>query len=89
MFDERWVEVQAASRRLRVGVRKGAEHSPVLVLLHGVTRMWRDWEPMIPFLSHDWTIYGVDHRGHGQSDRADRYLVSDYADDIIDLLNQG
>jgi pimeloyl-ACP methyl ester carboxylesterase len=51
--------------------------------------MWRDWEPMIPFLRHDWTIYGVDHRGHGQSDRADRYLVSDYADDIIDLLNQG
>lgn len=89
MFEERWLSVDAGKRSLRVGLRLGAPSGPVLVMLHGVTRMWRDWEPMVPFLSHDWTIYAIDHRGHGQSDRAQGYLVSDYAEDLIDLLQQG
>ena len=89
MFEERWLSVDAGKRNLRVGLRPGAPSGPVLVMLHGVTRMWRDWEPMVPFLSHDWTIYAIDHRGHGQSDRAEGYLVSDYAEDLIDLLTQG
>lgn len=92
MFEEKLCKVDSGSRTISVGVRKGARQSsqqePVLVLLHGVTRMWRDWEPMIPFLSHDWTIYGIDQRGHGKSDRADSYLVRDYANDLIDLLEQ-
>lgn len=92
MFEEKLFKVDSGSRTISIGVRKGARQSsqqePVLVLLHGVTRMGRDWEPMIPFLSHDWTIYGIDQRGHGKSDRADSYLVRDYANDLIDLLEQ-
>jgi len=88
MFQEQWFEVDSGNRKLCVAVRDGQDNQPSLVLLHGVTRFWRDWEPMIPFLSHRWKIFGVDHRGHGQSDRADRYLVSDYADDLVDLIEQ-
>lgn len=89
MFQDRLLSIDSEKRNLNVGFRPGASSGPVLVMLHGVTRMWRDWEPMIPFLSHDWTIYAIDHRGHGQSDRAQGYLVSDYANDLIDLLKQG
>lgn len=89
MFQERWLAVDSGKRKVCVAVRDGQDTQPSLVLLHGVTRYWRDWEPMIPFLSHRWKIFAVDHRGHGQSDRADRYLVSDYANDLIDLIDQG
>ena len=89
MFQERWLAVESGRRKLRVGFRQGAQATRVLVLLHGVTRMWRDWEPMIPFLSHDWTIWAIDHRGHGDSDRAQEYLVSHYADDLIEVLERG
>lgn len=88
MFQEQWFELDSGNRKLSVAVRDGQGNQPSLVLLHGVTRFWRDWEPMIPFLSHRWKIFGVDHRGHGQSDRADRYLVSDYANDLTDLIEQ-
>jgi len=89
MFEERWLEVDSGRRKLRVGVRRGPSQGPVLILLHGVTRSWRDWEPVVPFLSHQWTIFAIDHRGHGQSDRASSYFVDDYAQDLIEVLEQG
>ncbi|MFZ4082262.1 MAG: alpha/beta fold hydrolase [Pirellula sp.] len=98
MFEQQWLEVDSGNRKLRVGVREGTgqgqaehrprSHRPTIILLHGVTRCWRDFEPVVPFLSHDWTIFGLDHRGHGDSDRADRYLVADYASDLIELLEK-
>ena len=98
MFEQQWLEVDSGHRKLRVGVREGTgqgqaehrprSHRPTIILLHGVTRCWRDFEPVVPFLSHDWTIFGLDHRGHGDSDRADRYLVADYASDLIELLEK-
>lgn len=86
MFQEHWLELDQGRRRLSAGVRQGTGSSPVLVLLHGVTRVWRDWESMVPFLNHQWTIYSIDHRGHGLSDRSESYLVADYANDLIELL---
>lgn len=88
MFVEHWIRIGPAGRRLRVGVRSGAGQgdAPVLVLLHGVTRCWRDWEPMVPHLDPGWEIHAIDHRGHGESDPADGYRVEDYARDIVEWL---
>lgn len=58
----------------------GPPGAPVLLLLHGVTRNWRDWEPLLPELTREWRVVAVDHRGHGDSARAPgEYLVADYA----------
>jgi len=58
----------------------GPPRAPVLLLLHGVTRNWRDWEPLLPELTREWRVVAVDHRGHGDSARAPgEYLVADYA----------
>ena len=55
---------------------------PTLLLLHGVARNGRDWEPLLPELAADWRVVALDHRGHGGSDRVPgEYLVADYGRD--------
>jgi len=65
----------------------GPAHGPPLVLLHGVTRCWRDFEAVLPPLAERWQIFALDHRGHGGSDRAADYRVADYAADAIEVLD--
>ena len=54
---------------------------PPLLLLHGVSRNCGDWDLLLPGLLRDWHVVALDHRGHGKSARAARYLVADYARD--------
>ncbi|MFM7818204.1 MAG: alpha/beta fold hydrolase [Verrucomicrobiota bacterium] len=91
MMEDHWIRVGPENRRLRVGIRRGVgcDPSPVLVLLHGVTRCGRDWEPIVPHLDPRWEIHAIDHRGHGDSDRAEGYRVLDYARDLADWLQRG
>jgi pimeloyl-ACP methyl ester carboxylesterase len=65
----------------------GPAGAPVLVLLHGVTRDWSDWEPIIPELVRDWRVIAVDHCGHGDSPRTPgQYRVADYARHTTEFL---
>ena len=58
----------------------GPPGARTLLLLHGVTRNWSDWEPVIPELMRDWRVVAVDHCGHGDSPRTPgQYFVADYA----------
>ena len=66
-------------------VESGAE-GPPLVLLHGVTRCRDDWRPVLPALGRDWRVIAADHRGHGDSGRAEGYLVADYVADAVRLV---
>ncbi len=61
---------------------EGPVCGPPLLLLHGVTRNWRDWEPLLPELMREWHVIALDHRGHGESARTPgQYLIVDYARD--------
>ncbi len=55
---------------MKLRIAEGPKHGPPLVLLHGVVRQWTDFAPLLPALSARWSIYAVDFRGHGGSDRA-------------------
>jgi pimeloyl-ACP methyl ester carboxylesterase len=57
-----------------------------LLLLHGVTRCGEDWEPLLSELTSRWRVITLDQRGHGESERADSYLVSDYVADAVCLV---
>ena len=67
-----------------------------VVLLHGITRCGRDFEPLVASLTatheattvdgHGPRLAVLDHRGHGDSSRASRYLVTDYAADAARFL---
>jgi pimeloyl-ACP methyl ester carboxylesterase len=62
--------------------------SPV-VLLHGLTMSSRTMERLATSLS-DHRVVLLDFHGHGKSDkprRPDRYLVSEFADDVVALLD--
>lgn len=67
-------------------VRQARDKRPTLLLLHGVTRLWRDWEPVLPSLTKSWNIVAVDHRGHGESEKASPYFVTDYVADAVAFL---
>jgi pimeloyl-ACP methyl ester carboxylesterase len=67
----------------------GPCHGPPLVLLHGVTRGWRDWSPLLPVLAARWQVYALDFRGHGGSARTPgRYRVVDYVLDAREFLGK-
>jgi len=78
---------------LRIGERTlnyavGPENGLPLVLLHGVTRCWRDWNPLLDALAERWQVFALDHRGHGRSDRAaPHYRVIDFANDAVEFLD--
>lgn len=67
-------------------VRKDVGSDVTFLLLHGVTRRALDWMPAFPALSGLGNLFACDFRGHGESERATSYLVTDYADDVVEFL---
>lgn len=82
MFNERKVSVHDQKLNLAVGPANG----PPLLLLHGVTRRWQDFAPLVPSLTAMWKVFALDHRGHGRSSWTESYLVTDYSRDAVDLI---
>jgi pimeloyl-ACP methyl ester carboxylesterase len=71
-----------------LNVAEMANAGPPLLCLHGVTRCWQDWLTILPTLAPRWHCHGVDHRGHGLSDRTPgSYFVRDYLDDGCRLVD--
>jgi pimeloyl-ACP methyl ester carboxylesterase len=71
----------------RRNVARGPVSGPPLVLMHGVGRRWQDFSPLLAGLAAQWPVVAPDHRGHGLSEQANRYLVPDYAADAAELLD--
>ena len=68
---------------------EGPAHGPPLLLLHGVARGWKDFQPLLPALLQDWHIFALDLRGHGHSARGrGEYRVIDYVGDVVRFLRQ-
>ena len=66
----------------------GPANGPPLLLIHGVTRCWQDWSPLLSDLTQHWSVVALDLRGHGASERshAGQYRVRDFAEDAERLL---
>jgi pimeloyl-ACP methyl ester carboxylesterase len=62
------------------------QDNPPIALFHGVLRAWNCFLPLTAHLAPNYDLLSLDQRGHGTSDRADRYLVADYAEDATDWL---
>jgi pimeloyl-ACP methyl ester carboxylesterase len=63
-------------------------HAPLL-MLHGVTRRWQTFMPLMPSLAIRWRLLACDFRGHGKSSRVGSgYRVTDYKADAVELLRQ-
>ena len=50
-------------------------------------RCWQDFSPLFPYFGHDWTCFALDHRGHGDSQRAQGdYEVMHYVGDVVQFV---
>jgi len=84
MIQEKSIKVNGINLNYIVGEKNGDP----LVFLHGLSDRWQTFATLIPILSVYYTIYAVDLRGHGKSDKAENYRIIDYSSDIILFLKK-
>jgi pimeloyl-ACP methyl ester carboxylesterase len=60
---------------------------PPVVLIHGAGGHHLYWPPQIRRL-HDQRVFALDLPGHGKSDGIGRHRVADYAQDVLEFLNE-
>lgn len=60
-----------------------------LLLLHGVTRRWQSFLPVMAGLGLRHRVMALDLPGHGESLRLPRYRVADYVDPLVRFLRRG
>ncbi len=54
-----------------------------LWLIHGLSRRWEDFAPILSDLVASWHVHAYSHRGHGESSRTPgAYRVADYVPDL-------
>jgi pimeloyl-ACP methyl ester carboxylesterase len=81
---ETWRERSFDCGEIHLNAMVGPRNGPPLVLLHGVTRCWQDWQPVLPELMTQWQVFALDHRGHGGSERVNgAYCIADFAADAL------
>ena len=72
-----------------INYAEGPLSGPPLVLLHGGSGRWQNYEDTILDLAARFHLYAPDFRGHGKSGRVPgRYQLQDYANDTIAFLRQ-
>jgi pimeloyl-ACP methyl ester carboxylesterase len=66
----------------------GPADVPPALVLHGIFESWRTFAPLAAELADNRTVYCLDLRGHGASDRpTEGYRFADYAADILGVLD--
>ncbi|MEX1019589.1 MAG: alpha/beta hydrolase [Litorilinea sp.] len=81
-----WQDADVATNGIRVHYWRTGGDKPPLVLLHGITDNGLCWRRVAAVLADDYDLIMVDGRGHGESDKPDRYRLDDYAADTAGLI---
>jgi pimeloyl-ACP methyl ester carboxylesterase len=68
--------------------RWGDDGKPPALLMHGTGFVAEVWDDVARELAHDYTVYALDRRGHGDSHKpaADRYHFQDFAADVCAVI---
>ena len=82
------IETNINTNGLNIHLAHLQNGKPPLLMLHGVTRRWSTFLPVIHALSLRWNVHALDFRGHGRSDRADSYHVVDYTEDVVAFVQE-
>lgn len=61
---------------------------PVMIMVHGNEEDHRIFDNASELLKKHYTLYLVDSRGHGQSDRCQSYFYKDMCDDMAEFMLQ-
>ncbi|MEM1112287.1 MAG: alpha/beta hydrolase [Pseudomonadota bacterium] len=76
------------SEELTLYYVKGPENGPPLLFYPGQIDPWHSYQPTFEALSEHFTLYLMEHRGHGFSERSvpGLYRVVDYTQDAIQFI---
>ena len=87
---DRHVTVNALRIHYLDWAQPGAEDRPPLILLHGIGRLARSFDPIAPHYRDRYRVLAMDMRGHGDSGwhPQSAYLVEDYVQDLEGLVRQ-
>lgn len=68
----------------------GGETKPPLILIHGLDRVARTFDHVVPHFTSRFHVIAVDMRGHGDSDwdPQARYVVEDHVGDLEGVVSQ-
>ena len=67
----------------------GPDNGSPLLLIHGISGRWQDWNSVTNALATDWQVYAVDLRGHGKSSwTSDGYHWRLYAEDQVEFIER-
>lgn len=84
---EEALRVEAGDVALAVRARWAPDASVTpVVLLHGTGATSETWDDVAQALGADRSVFAVDLRGHGSSDRTQHYSIRAMADDVAALL---
>jgi pimeloyl-ACP methyl ester carboxylesterase len=72
----------------RTSSRPGAAtDARLLVVVHGITSSGRGWDFVCRELAAERTVYAVDLRGHGETDKPEHgFRIADFARDLAGLI---
>jgi len=60
---------------------------PPLVLIHGAGNYSARWNPILPLLEEEFSIFALDRRGRGESGDADQYSLEREFDDVVAVVD--
>ncbi len=80
------VTISNGTLRLAASVH-GATDAPNVLCLHGISGSRDTWQETVRRLEDRYRVWTLDFRGHGHSDRAERYLIADYVSDAAAMLD--
>lgn len=79
MFAEQTISINGQTLNYAHGGTGGMP----LLFLHGVSRRWESFLPLLPQLSANYEVFALDQRGHGKSSLGKSYHVVDYVEDAV------
>ncbi len=86
-MESRYIETNGIKLHCKVA---GADHAPLMILLHGFPEFWYSWRELIPDLARTYRVVAPDMRGYNLSDKpkgVNNYRMEFLVDDIRFLIN--
>lgn len=72
-----------------INYSEGPNSGSPLLLIHGISGRWQDWDSVSDAFAREWKVYAVDLRGHGKSSwTPDGYHWRLYAEDQVEFIER-
>ncbi len=67
----------------------GPDNGAPLLLIHGISGRWQDWDSVLEAFAANWRVYAVDLRGHGKSTwTPEGYHWRLYSEDQVEFIER-